>query len=321
MSFRIAFCFACCVMLGSVAGCSNPSVPADTGSNPDVQQEQDATTADAPLDVGGTDVAPVETGADATPDSPAVDATDTGTAMAGGHLLITEVSVGTEFVEITNLGTAAVDLTNYYLSDNSTYHSIASGMPWNPTTMNPGTDFLARFPAGAMIPAGGVIVVAMDAMFQTTFRRCPDFVLLAGMLACEGGMARAMVAPTNGDLGNQAGGMLSNAREMVVLFRWSGNTADRLFDVDYVTWGDMFDDGTRADKTGIARYVPDTARAMQRGAPVPGVTDSIERCAIETGERLTGGNGITGHDETSERLDMSFRVQTMPTPGTRNACL
>src|SRR5207253_299487 len=99
--------------------------------------------------------------------------------VAGDHLLITEIAVqpaGAEFIEIANRGTAAVDLSNYYLSDNASYYTIASGMPWNPPTMNPGTDFLARFPAGAMIPPGGVVVVATDPMFQVVFHRCPDFI-------------------------------------------------------------------------------------------------------------------------------------------------
>jgi hypothetical protein len=84
----------------------------------------------------------------------------------------------------------------------------------------------------------------------------------------------------------------------------------------------LFDEGTRIDKTGVGSYLADTARDMQNPAPAASTNgQSIERCTIEPGERLSGGNGITGHDETSERLDMSFRVQTMPTPGMRNSCL
>lgn len=59
---------------------------------------------------------------------------------------------------------------------------------------------------------------------------------------------------------------------------------------------------------------------MQNAATAPGLDQSIERCGSETGERITGGNGITGHDETSERMDMSFRVQMTPTPGVASAC-
>jgi hypothetical protein len=36
-------------------------------------------------------------------------------------------------------------------------------------------------------------------------------------------------------------------------------------------------------------------------------------CTNESAERKTGGNGVTGHDETSEDLDVSWALQT-PTP-------
>jgi hypothetical protein len=285
----------------------------DTGAADDVQDTSTATDA-------------AEAGADVAQDT----SSDTGGAgTPGDHLVISEIETdpaNAEFVEIYNPTASAVDLGNYYLSDNSTYTSIAAGMPWMPITANPGTDFLAQFPSGAMIPPGGVIVVATSPMFTTAFSRCPDFILASSDLTCPGGgTARAMVAPTNGDLGSVPGSMFSNAREMLVLFRWSGSTTEGLKDVDYVTWGAMFEDGTRVDKTGVGSYLPDTPVAMQHPAPAPaagmGVMQSIERCTLDAGERLTGGNGITGHDETSEQLDVSFRVQAAPTPGTRNACL
>jgi len=109
---------------------------------------------------------------------------------------------------------------------------------------------------------------------------------------------------------------------MLILFTWDGNTANVLKDVDYVTWGVMFENGTRVDKTGVAGYQPDTAPAMQNPAPAPPNGQSIERCStMESGEKASGGNGISGHDETSEALGMSFTVQAMPTPGAKNACL
>jgi hypothetical protein len=36
-------------------------------------------------------------------------------------------------------------------------------------------------------------------------------------------------------------------------------------------------------------------------------------CTNESTERKTGGNGLTGHDETSEDLDVSWALQA-PTP-------
>jgi hypothetical protein len=240
--------------------------------------------------------------------------------------LISELGVapaGGEFIEIYNPTNAPVDLSQYYLSDNSAYHGIAAGAPWAPVTNNVGTDFLAQFPAGTMIAPGGALVVAGDAKFEMAFGKCPDFILAAAPLACANGTAKAMIAPTNGGIGDKSGSLLSNDREMVILFHWNGTVNTPVEDVDYVTWGTVFDDNTRVDKTGVAGYKADTARASQKSAVAPPASESIERCGpmLEQGEKLSGGNGITGHDETSEALDANFKPQMTPTPGVKNACL
>lgn len=183
-----------------------------------------------------------------------------GTGGSGGmaappdHLVISELGTapaGGEFIELYNPTNAAVDLSNYYLSDNSVYHGIASGQAWTPMG-TAGTDFLAQFPAGTMLAPGAALVIASDAAFETVFSKCPDFILSDTPLTCTNGTAAAMIVPTNGGIGDQAGSMLSNEREMVILFQWDGAAAT-VKDVDYVTWGTMFDDATRVDKTEIGR--------------------------------------------------------------------
>ncbi len=198
-----------------------------------------------------------------------------GTAGSGGspgdagtpadHVLISEVGIqpgGAEFVEIYNPTSAAVDLSDYYLADNSAYYKITAG-PWNPSG-TPGTDFLAQFPSGTSIPAGGVLVVASEPAsgndgFETIFGSCPDFTLnsTGAALSCGGGSVPAMTIPTNGSVGSSAGALISNEREMIVLFSWDGS-ASTVKDVDYVTWGTTFDANTRIDKTGQAGYQNDT---------------------------------------------------------------
>lgn len=305
----------CLLAVTGLAGCTTGNTTVDSGNGQDAGPDVRAET--------GVDAVDVPAVMDAA-DHVAVDAQADGGGTPGDHLLISEVATqpgGAEFVEIFNPGSAPVDLSNYYLSDNSVYYVIANGTPWAPPTMNPGTDFLVKFPAGTTLAAHAVLVIATDPGFEAIFHRCPDFVLSATPTTCaEAGTARAMVAPTNGDSGSMPGMMLSNSREMLVLFHWTGATTDRVQDVDYVTWGDAFEDGTRADKTGVGTYTADTARAMQHAAVAPALNGSIERCGLETGERLSGGNGITGHDETSERLDMTFRAQAAPTPGAGSAC-
>ena len=247
-----------------------------------------------------------------------------GTGTPGDHLLISEIAVSPDaavFIEIWNPTGAPVALDNYYVSDNATYTSLAAGQPWVPKTSNVGTDFLARFPAGSSIPADGVRVIGFDAGYGTTYPgKCPDFFMGTAPLTCGVANVPTMV-PTEPTSITDASG-LTNTREMVVLFTWDGNTANKLKDVDYVTWGAAFDPGaTRVDKTAVAGYAPDTDPMNQKPAAPPMNFESIERCGLETGEKLFGGNGITGHDETSENMTTTFVIQAAPTPGTKNACL
>lgn len=248
--------------------------------------------------------------------------TGTGGGLAGEHLLISEIALGpepAEFIEIWNPTAADVSLADYYLSDNSTYAALASGGPWAPITNNVGTDFLARFPANAMLPAGAVRVIATDPGYEMTYAACPDFFLGTAPLPCGGSEVPAMLMTEPGSVTDMSN--LSNTREMVMLFTWSGDVAQPLKDVDYVTWGATFENGTRADKTGVVGYLPDTAAALQTAAEAPVPTQSIERCAIEPGEKTSGGNGLLGHDETSENLAASFVPTATPSPGKKSSCL
>jgi len=245
-----------------------------------------------------------------------------GGAGVTDHLLISEIAVapeGGEFIEIWNPTGAAVDLTDYYLSDNSAYVDLAGGNPWMPITNNPGTDFLARFPMGTTLAPDAVLVVATDPGYQMAYNLCPDLFLGTAALPCGGSQVPAMLQTEDGSITDASN--LSNSREMVVLFTWSGDVNDTLKDVDYLTWGAAFEAGSRADKTAVAGYSPDTAPANQKPAPAPPATQSIERCSFEPGEAQSGGNGLTGHDETSEDLGASFATQMTPSPGKRNTCL
>lgn len=242
-----------------------------------------------------------------------------GEAPGGVHLLIDEVSAEpttAEYVEIFNPSDAAVSLGDVYLSDNSTYHTITSGT-WDPETDNPGTDWIAKFPAGSSIGAGERILVAGRNATADALGVCPDY-SWAQAFDCGGEL---MEEPVEGGFPDPADGVghLSDSREMVVLFRWSGNAEDPVEDLDYVTWGADFEAGTRVDKTGVAGYAADTAPASQRPAPAVDQITSISRCAAEADETQSGGNGIDGHDETSEDLGASFE-QSDKTPGAANDC-
>jgi len=272
----------------------------------------------------------------------------------GAHLLITEVVVGpteAEFIEIHNPTSAPVVLSNYYLSDNHDYACFL-GRTCTITgrtvaTAVDSSDFVARFPDGATIPARGHVVVTTAspmAFAGIHGGRCPDFYLPAGGLMPDGGAvplgpctaAVAMRSATMaGTIGRTAG--LTNGGEPAVLFRWDG-VAPLVTDVDYVFWGATSTTNLAVDKTGTAAmgamYLPDTVAAMQQRTTAPGNGAAAIRCNYaETGERMTGGNGVGGHDETSEPLMTTWRTTTAPvvpdggvltsvtaTPGALNDC-
>lgn len=245
-----------------------------------------------------------------------------GVGTPADHLLISEIArldTTREFVEIYNPTNAAIDLSDVYITDNATYHSIAATGTWSPVLATTNTDFAARFPAGATIAAGDVVVIGFDPGYEAAWNGCPDFYMGTAALSCNGGMVPVMLPAAVGSISDASN--ISDAREMIMLFTWSGTVGQTLKDLDYVTWGTEFDDETRVSKTGITGYVADTARNQQQAAPLHDFEGSIERCQFETGEKLSGGNGITGHDETSENLASSFVIAGTPSPGTKNSCL
>ncbi len=220
------------------------------------------------------------------------------------HLLISELVVtptAGEFVELYNPTANAIALDDIYLADYPTYYEVTQG-----TAPAQNSDFVVHFPAGSSIPAGGFVVVSMRTAteFNTTFGVYPDF----DMSAADAN-APAMV----GTIGSNAG--LSNNSEMVVVFSWDGS-ADLVQDLDYVVWGAT----AGVDKTGITvgtgTYLADTATSSQVAATSPSGGSSLERCDTSEGaETDTGGNGLTGNDETSEDLSATFVVGNAPTPG------
>jgi hypothetical protein len=224
------------------------------------------------------------------------------------HLIISEVVVtptDAEFVEIYNPTNVTVDLSDVYLADFSTYYLVTNA------TANPGaSDFYAKFPNGSSIVAGGFVTVSMQSAteFQAAHAVLPDFDLDAN----DGG-APEMIGDYTGSTG------LTNGGEVLVLFRWDGNT-DLVTDIDYVGWGSPSVTTASVDKSGqvvlISTYLNETPINVQSYASAPGNGSSIHRCdTAESTEIKTGSNGTSGHDEMSEDLAVAFTPETMPSRG------
>ncbi|MCB0274523.1 MAG: lamin tail domain-containing protein, partial [Calditrichaeota bacterium] len=239
----------------------------------------------------------------------------TAALFAQDHLLISEFAVSPtagEFVEIHNPTGAAIDLSDYYLTDgtrassNDYYYNLVSG-----AVSVLSTDFIARFPDGASIAPGEYQTVAMSgSAFRTTYGQDPTYEVID-----SDAQLTNMREALSGSIGGSSG--LSNNGEVLILFFWDG-AADLVADVDYAVWGDK-EEGV--DKTGISADGPDADSdssaflndtALDQQISVSSSTphadgESVQRLSLtEIGETASGGNGITGHDETSENLAQAF---------------
>jgi hypothetical protein len=225
-----------------------------------------------------------------------------GSAGAGvsPHLQICEVVVtptAGEFIEICNGTGFPIDLDNYYLSDDwftgATPFSCYCRLPAAGYAAGVNsTDFLVRFPAGSVIPPGGVLTIAVDgAGFFVTYGIAADFEINS-----TDGATPDMIRLSPG-----AAPTLTNTSEMIMLFYWDGSS-DNVCDVDYVQWG-MLATGNTVVKTGISvdgpdadaattAYNADTPAASQTYAAAPGAGLSIIRETCTEGvEVAVGGNG------------------------------
>jgi hypothetical protein len=128
-----------------------------------------------------------------------------------------------------------------------------------------------------------------------------------------------------GSIGTTAS--LTNAGEPVTLFQWNG-ASDLVQDIDYVYYGSadpamnpgnpavdksmLSVDGPDPD-TATSGYRLDTPAASQQQARVHVLSAASIRCDEHEGtEVLSGGNGVFGHNETSENLATTWAI-TAPT--------
>lgn len=264
------------------------------------------------------------------------------------HLLISELLVdspGTqtdetsaEFIEIFNPTNQPVDLTNYYLSDYPDYFKLPAGN----FAFGDRSEFLLRFPNGFVLPPNGTAVVTQNS--ATFFSELSSkFGGSAESFAAQPGSPILFevknTSATVPDMINlKAGQPRQNTLAMnavggfVMLFYWDGAT-DLVKDVDLVRWGSP--SSAEAFKLKIAQMVdgPDEDTAWSVYAPDTGVIAYVPSGPVtvlrrvnadETGEgSSSGGNGITGHDESLERIQNTFASLPFPpvTPGTPNTSL
>ncbi len=244
------------------------------------------------------------------PDSSPTDAgSDAG--FSATHLLLSEIKTSDgrnlrEFIEIFNPTASAIDLDEYYLADTALYARLPAILGGEPAVVAAG-DFIARFPDASTIEAGGVAVVAL--------RSNPLHPFVGADFGVEPNDATPrMVEAFPASISSVP--QLENVGEGIALFRWNG-ASDLVEDLDLFNAGFQIPPGDAlANKTGIAIDGPDVDDETSTYAddaytmPMPiranGFSEAFVRIAGETGETAQDGNGVNGHDETTEDIRSSW---------------
>tara|TARA_Y100001936_G_scaffold123006_1_gene120220 strand:- start:1134 stop:2573 length:1440 start_codon:yes stop_codon:yes gene_type:complete len=214
---------------------------------------------------------------------------------SANHLIFNKICITpdeAEMIEIYNPTNESIDLSNYYLSDSDKYYQWINGESIG------NFDFLIKFPAGTSIASEGVYTITTQS--STDFFNFYAYEADISLIDTDFETFEFGINPN-----------LSNSQEMLILFYWDGDSSI-IQDVDYFLWGD-YDKGV--SKTVDEGYpYNDTLLEDQifiRNYSTADFSDSLY-VRIDTNEydeNQNQGNGITGHDETSENLIASWSIE------------
>ena len=227
------------------------------------------------------------------------------------HVIFTEVVLTPsdgEYVRISNPTSLAVDLSDYYLTDatdassNKYYYNLPTGENfWSGSS----SDFIGRFPSGYTLEAGASINVSLrsEDKYFSTYGLSPDLSLDSDFLDAVDGIS------TRGNSGAQK---LANTSESLILFFWDGSSPI-VKDVEYLLWGDATHQSVAIDKSAIDGYQPDTPVSEQSFITAHEIDQKLVRTETlsEGLELQEGGNGITGHNETSEPFSDTWTIASL----------
>ncbi len=231
------------------------------------------------------------------------------------HLVLSEIAMqpsAAEFIEIYNPTDSTVNLDHYYLTDHSNYYAL----PSNSYTVDAG-DFIVKFPSGATIQPRKTLVIGFNGTdFITTYSVNPDYEIIS----------QNTNIPDLVSIKTSGIPSITNAGESVILFYWDG-AKDLVQDIDLLNVGIPAVGNQLKSKTGLALDGPDAdaltstyltdANTMPNQTTAAGSGYSTKRILLEEGyETQTNGNGIGGHDETTENTALTWdQTFTAPTPG------
>ena len=237
------------------------------------------------------------------------------------HLLLSTIVItpdSAEMVIIKNPTDSNINLDNYYLTDATSttkqYYNIVSGDNyWSSSPF----DFFVNFPNVTLLAGDSLFVGLSTAdIFYNYYGFNCDISLGDADTQFEGDI---------GTLISITGNALDNTRESLILFHWDG-VASIVQDVDYFLWNEVDYDASNPishqlaiDKSLIEGYVSDTPVNNQIYKMKHEDSYAYVRVNLnENDEVLNDGNGITGHDETSEDFLSSW--ETVLSPGIVFGC-
>ena len=217
------------------------------------------------------------------------------------HLLLTRVVTQPDAAEsfsIYNPNDSPIDLTNYYICDDEDYYTMQTEDELSPSHIASG--FTARFPS-INIESGDTLNIILNENYTEYYGEefTPDIIMY-------GADNNSMLETEIGSFGG-ASDKINDDAEMIILFYWDGNLSSPIQDVDYFIWGSS---QNAFDKSDVPGYENDTPIESQLFFETEAETYyAYSRIGTEEiDETQTGGNGITGHDETSENFRESWEI-------------
>ncbi len=218
------------------------------------------------------------------------------------HLLLTRVVTQPDAAEsfsIYNPTDSPIDLTNYYICDDEEYYKMQTEGDMAPSSSISG--FTARFPS-ISINSGDTLHVILNSDYSGFYGEefTPDIIMY-------GAENNSMFETEPGSIGFSVS-KLDETSELLILFYWDGDSESLIEDIDYFLWGAY---QTPINKTGVPGYKIDTSAENQLYFESEAATYyAYSRIGTnEISEIQTGGNGISGHDETSENFRESWEVK------------
>ena len=205
---------------------------------------------------------------------------------------LVQFSFKIEGAELSGISGGDADDNNFYLNDKY----------WTEDNSGPSQDFFIEFPENEIIESHETLYISMHAnsIFERYYFFEPDYNIYELTGNTEPGTLDILESDND---------------EMLILFFWDG-VSDKIYDVDYFLWGGRAE---AINKTGISNYLSDELPELQSYLPLSNEHYSYTRvnnddgsCCLEYGESELNGNGITGHNEMSEKFEFSWTLVLNP---------